>query len=233
ERMVRINQLPKGLDDLEFIVPHNVHVILIPKVESAEQIIELENKVEDLKKKHKIKNDIYFMPIIESAKGVMNAYHIANASKYNCALTIGLEDYTADIGTQRTVEEKESFMARSTIVAAAKAVGIQPIDTVFSDVNDMEGLRKSTLEIKSLGFEGKGCIHPRQIKVIHEAFAPTNEEIEKAKTIVLAFDEAKQKGIGVVALGSKMIDAPVVKRAERTIKLAVQNNLLEQNWKLN
>lgn len=233
ERMVRINQLPKGLDDLEFIVPHNVHVILIPKVESAEQIIELENKVEDLKKKHKIKNDIYFMPIIESAKGVMNAYHIANASKYNCALTIGLEDYTADLGTQRTVEEKESFMARSTIVAAAKAVGIQPIDTVFSDVNDMEGLRKSTLEIKSLGFEGKGCIHPRQIKVIHEAFAPTNEEIEKAKTIVLAFDEAKQKGIGVVALGSKMIDAPVVKRAERTIKLAVQNNLLEQNWKLN
>ena len=231
ERMVRINQLPKGLDDLKFIVPHNVHVILIPKVESGEQIIELEKNVEELKSKHNIKNDIYFMPIIESAKGVMNAYEIAKASKYNCALTIGLEDFTADIGTQRTVEEKESFLARTTIVAAAKAVGIQPIDTVFSDVNDMEGLRKSTLEVRSLGFEGKGCIHPRQIKIIHEAFTPTTEEVEKAKKIVLAFDEAKSKGLGVVAIGSKMIDAPVVKRAEKTIKLAIQNNILSNNWK--
>ncbi len=231
ERMVRINQLPKGLDDLKFIIPHNVHVILIPKVESAEQIKQVEEKVEELKTQHKIKNDIYFMPIIESAKGIKNAFEIAEASKYNCSLTIGLEDYTADIGTQRTVEEKESFMARSTIVAAAKAAGLQAIDTVFSDVNDMEGLRKSTEEIKSLGFEGKGCIHPRQINIIHKALAPTESEIEKAKKIVLAFDEAKSKGLGVVSIGSKMIDAPVVKRAETTIKLAIKNDLLENNWK--
>jgi len=233
ERMVRINQLPKGLEDLKFIVPHNVHVILIPKIESAEQIKEVENEVDSLKKKHKIKNDVYFMPIIESAKGIMNAYEIAKASEYNCALTIGLEDFTADIGTQRTVEEKESLMARSTIVAAAKAVGIQAIDTVFSDVNDMEGLRKNTLEIKSLGFEGKGCIHPRQIKIIHKALAPSKEEIEKAKKIILAFDDAQSKGLGVVSLGSKMIDAPVVKRAESTIKLAFKNNLLQSDWKSN
>ncbi len=231
ERMVRINQLPKGLDDLDFIVPHNVHVILIPKVESANEILEVEAKVKELKKKHNLKNKIYFMPIIESALGLMKAFEIASASENNCALAIGLEDYTADIGTQRTKEEKESFLARSTIVAAAKAAGIQPIDTVFSDVNDMEGLRKSTLEVKMLGFEGKGCIHPRQIKIVHEAFAPTEQEIEKAKKIVTAFKEAKAKGLGVVSVGSKMIDAPVVKRAEQTIKLAIQNNLLSKNWK--
>ncbi len=230
ERMVRINQLPKGLDDLKYIVPHNVHVILIPKVESADEIKSVENKVEEIKKQNKIKNKIYFMPIIESALGVMKAFEIATASTNNCALAIGLEDYTADIGTQRTTEEKESFMARSTIVAAAKAAGIQPIDTVFSDVNDMEGLLKSTKEIKLLGFEGKGCIHPRQIKIVHEAFAPTEQEIEKAKKIVIAFKEAKAKGLGVVSIGSKMIDAPVVKRAEKIIELAVKNDLLKNNW---
>lgn len=226
EHMVRINQLPQGLDDLKYIVPHNVHVILIPKVENAEQIHQVEKKVAELKKSHRIKNDIFFMPIIESALGVVNAYEIASASENNCALAIGLEDYTADIGTQRTNEGKESFYARVTLVNAAKAAGIQAIDTVFSDVNDMEGLRASVIEAKGLGFEGKGCIHPRQIKVVHEAFAPTEIEIEKAKKIVAAFEEAKSKGLGVVSIGSKMIDAPVVKRAVNTIKLAKLNELL-------
>lgn len=231
ERMVRINQLPKGLDDLKYIIPHNVNVILIPKCESAEQINLLEKEVEKLKKQHKVENPIYFMPIIESALGVIKAYEIASASQNNCALAIGLEDYTADIGTQRTNEGRESIFARQMLVNAAKAAGIQAIDTVFSDVSDMEALRQSVIEAKSLGFEGKGCIHPRQIKVVHEAFAPTIEEIEKAKKIVLAFDEAEKKGLGVVSLGSKMIDPPVVKRAINTIELAILNNLIDKNWK--
>lgn len=231
ERMVRINQLPKGLDDLKYIIQHNVNVILVPKCESAEQIKQLEKEVDKLKKQQKVNNAIYFMPIIESALGVIKAYEIATASKNNCALAIGLEDYTADIGTQRTNEGRESIYARQTLVNAAKAAGIQAIDTVFSDVSDMEALRQSVLEAKSLGFEGKGCIHPRQIKVVHDAFAPTTEEIEKAKKIVLAFEEAEKKGLGVVSLGSKMIDPPVVKRAQRTIELAILNNLLEKNWK--
>ncbi len=231
ERMVRINQLPKGLDDLKYIVPNNVNVILVPKCESAEQINQLEKEVEKLKKQFKVENPIFFMPIIESALGVIKAYEIASASKYNCALAIGLEDYTADIGTQRTNEGRESIFARQMLVNAAKAAGIQAIDTVFSDVADMEALRQSVLEAKSLGFEGKGCIHPRQIKIVHEAFAPTVEEIEKAKKIVLAFEEAKEKGLGVVSLGTKMIDPPVVKRAIRTIDLAILNNLLDKNWK--
>ena len=231
ERMVRINQLPKGLDDLKYIVPHNVHVILIPKCESAEQVKEVGKEVNVLKKQHNIKSDIYFMPIIESAKGVINSYEIASASKNNCALAIGLEDYTADIGTQRTDEGKESFFARSMVVNAARAAGIQPIDTVYSDVSNMEGLRLSVIEAKSLGFEGKGCIHPRQVKVVHEAFAPTNEEIEKAKKIVTAFEEAEKKGLGVVSVGSKMIDPPVVKRAQKTINLALLNNLISEDWR--
>jgi len=220
ERMVRINQLPKGLDDLKYIIPHNVNVILVPKCESAEQIYQLEKEVDKLKKQHKIENEVYFMPIIESALGVIKAYEIAIASKNNCALAIGLEDYTVDIGTQRTNEGHESIFARQMLVNAARAAGIQPIDTVFSDVTDMEALRQSVVEAKSLGFEGKGCIHPRQIKVVHEAFAPTEDEIEKAKKIVLAFEEAEKKGLGVVSLGSKMIDPPVVKRALRTLQLA-------------
>lgn len=231
ERMVRINQLPNGLDDLKFIVPHNVHVILIPKCESAEQVNEVEKEVYRLKKLFKIKNDIFFMPIIESALGVIKAFEIATASKYNCALAIGLEDYTADIGTQRTNEGRESIFARQMLVNAAKAAGIQAIDTVFSDVSDMEALRQSVIEAKSLGFEGKGCIHPRQIKVVHEAFAPTEQEIEKAKKIVLAFEEAEKKGLGVVSLGNKMIDPPVVKRAMKSIELAIINNIISTNWK--
>ena len=231
ERMVRINQGQKGIEDLKYIIPHNVNVVLIPKCELPEQVVETILEIRRIKVERKIKNEVYVMPIIESAKGIIHAYEIASASPNICSLAIGLEDYTADIGTQRTPEGKESFFARSMIINAAKAAGIQAIDTVFSDVTNMEGLKESVIEAKSLGFEGKGCIHPRQIQVVHEAFAPTLDEIDKAKKIVLAFKDAEKKGLGVVALGSKMIDAPVVKRAQKTIELAVLNNLLNKNWR--
>ena len=230
ERMVRINQHQEGLEDLKYIIPHNVNVILIPKCESPAHVVETALEIRRLRVEHKIKNEVYLMPIIESAKGIIHAYEIASASPNVCALAIGLEDYTADIGAQRTKEGRESFFARSIIVNAAKAACVQAIDTVFPDVNDMEGLSESVLEAKSLGFEGKGCIHPRQIKVVHEAFAPSSDEIDKAKKIVLAYEEAEKKGLGVVSLGSKMIDAPVVKRAHKTIKLALLNNLITENW---
>ncbi|MDZ7331759.1 MAG: aldolase/citrate lyase family protein [candidate division KSB1 bacterium] len=231
ERMVRINQLPRGLDDLGFVVPYNVHVILIPKCESAEHVKMVEQRVHSILNDRGLEQQVYYMPIIESALGAIRAFEIATASPDIVALTIGLEDYTADIGTQRTLEGRESFWARSQVVNAARAAGIQPIDTVFSDVTDMEGLRQSVLEAKSLGFDGKGCIHPRQIQVIHEAFAPTPEEIERATKIVLAFESAQKSGLGVVALGSKMIDPPVVKRAQRTIRLAIETGKLAENWR--
>jgi citrate lyase subunit beta/citryl-CoA lyase len=233
ERMVRINQLPMGLDDLKYIVPNNVNLILIPKVEEASQIEEVEQEILGLKEYYEIENDIWLMPIIESARGAINAYHIAKASEWICSLAIGLEDYTADLGAERTLEGTESFWARMQVVNAAKAAGIQAIDSVFSDVGDMEALVKSTLESKSYGFEGKGCIHPRQIKPIHDAFAPTSAEIEKAKKIVIAFEDALSKGLAAVSIGSKMIDPPVVKRAQRIIESALRNGLLQRDWMVN
>lgn len=231
ERMVRINQLPMGLTDLAFAVPHGVHTILIPKCEDDETVKEVDAKIQELRSQYGIEEEVYLMPIIEGALGTINAYKIATASPNIVALTIGLEDFAADIGAERTREGIESLLARESVVLAARAAGIQPIDSVFSDVADEEGLRESVLEAKKLGFEGKGCIHPNQIRIIHENSAPTEQEIERAKRIGLALEEAQRKGAGVVALGSKMIDPPVVKRAERILRLAILNGQLPKNWK--
>lgn len=231
ERMVRINQLPMGLEDLAFTVPHGVHTVLIPKCEAEETVQEVDARIQELRKLHKIKNPVYLMPIIESALGAINAYAIAKASANTVALTIGLEDFTADIGAERTLEGRESFLARQEVVYAARAAGIQPIDSVFSDVGDEEGLRASIVEAKSLGFEGKGCIHPGQIPVVHQGFSPSEKEIDRSKKISLALEAAQKRGSGVVSLGTKMIDPPVVKRAERILKLAIQNRQIPANWK--
>ena len=173
ERMVRINQGDAGLKDLEFAVPHNVHLILIPKVENAETIKKVDNRIVEISKECERKAPVFLMPIIESARGVLNALQIAEASQNNVALAIGLEDYTADIGAQRTEKGYESFFARSMILNAARAAGIQAIDSVYSDIANEAGLRASVREAKALGFDGKGCIHPRQIGPIHEEFAPS------------------------------------------------------------
>jgi len=237
ERMVRINQGERGLEDLEHIIPYNVNLILLPKCEHPDQVHAVNNKIQEIVNRQSSlvtchsSLDIWIMPIIESALGVINAYPIASSAPNIVALAIGLEDYTADLGTRRTSEGTESFFARSMVVNAARAAGIQPIDSVFSDVGDMEGLRQNVLRSKALGFDGMGCIHPRQIVVIHETFAPTAEEIEKAKKIVFAFHKAQELGLGVVALGTKMIDPPVVKRALNTINLALKMNKLAENWR--
>ncbi len=230
ERMVRINQGEQGINDLDFIIPHYANLILVPKCESANDIYLVNQKIDELKEQHKINYDVWLMPIIESAKGVMNAYEIAQSAENISSLAIGLEDYTADLGVRRTNEGKESIFARTMVVTAAIAAGIQPIDSVFSDVGDMEALAVNVQNAKSLGFDGMGCIHPRQIRVIHDNFAPDEVEIEKAKKIVVAFNIAQEKGLGVVSLGSKMIDAPVVKRAQTTITLAINTGKLDIDW---
>ncbi|MFP4620666.1 MAG: aldolase/citrate lyase family protein [Bacteroidales bacterium] len=231
ERMVRINRFPAGLKDLKYVVPHNVHVVLIPKCEVAEQVYEVEKEIHNIKDEHHTENDIFLMPVIESAQGVENAYDIALASDEVVAMAIGLEDYTADIGAQRTSGGYEAFYARSRIVNACRAAGIQPIDSVFSDVGNEAGLKSAVKESKSMGFEGMGCIHPRQIKPVREGFAPGEEEIEEAKKIVNASYEAEQKGLGVVALGTKMVDPPVVKRAQKTLDLAIFLGLIPESWR--
>jgi citrate lyase subunit beta/citryl-CoA lyase len=230
ERMIRINQGERGLKDLDYVIPHNVNLILIPKCESASSVRDIENKILDIKKWFGLTNPVYLMPIIETAFGVERSFEIARSSTSIVAIAIGLEDLAADMGVSRTTEGKESFYARTRIVNAAKAAGIQPIDSVFSDLSDMEALFQNVLTSKALGFEGIGCIHPRQIPVIKQGFAPGTEEIEKSKTIVLAFEDARNKGLGVVALGSKMIDPPVVSRAQKIIDLAIKLGLLPGNW---
>lgn len=230
ERMVRINQIPKGLDDLDSIVPHNVNLILVPKCEGADQIRQVNDRIVAIQKQNGLSNSIWLMPIIESAMGVMKSFEIAQSADNIVAMTIGLEDYTADIGVLRTREGTESLFARCQVVNACKAAGIQAIDSVFSDIGDMKALKENVIQSKALGFDGMGCIHPRQIKVIQDSFAPTEKEIEIAKRIIIAFNEATEKGLGVVSLGNKMIDAPVVKRAQNTINLAILSNKLSANW---
>ena len=229
EQMVRINQLPLGLEDLDAIIPRQPNLVLIPKCERADDVRAVAERIAALRVDGG--HEIHLMPIIESAAGTLHAFEIAKAAPSVVALAIGLEDYTADIGAERTLEGKESFWMRGMVLNAAKAAGVQAIDTVFSDINDMDGLLESCREAKSLGFDGKGCIHPRQIQVVHRGFAPGEAEIEKARKIVLAFDDAQARGLGVVALGSKMIDPPVVKRAMRVIDDAVRSGLLREDWK--
>jgi len=230
EKTVRINQLPEGLADLDYIIPHNVHTVIIPKCEKAEEIKEVEDKISEIQGKHK-NEQIYLLPIIESPLGLMNAFYIATASENIVAMAIGLEDYTASLGVKRTKEGKETEFAKNYLVNAAKAGGIQPLDSVFSDVSDQEGLRKFVNDARSMGFVGVGCIHPRQVKIVHEEFAPDESEIEYAQKVVKAFEAAEEQGQAAVSLNSKMIDPPVVKRAFRIIDLAIDNQQLDKNWR--
>ncbi|MBZ5657089.1 MAG: HpcH/HpaI aldolase/citrate lyase family protein [Acidobacteriia bacterium] len=220
ERMVRINQLPLGLEDLAEVVGESPDLILIPKVERPEQVTEVNRMIGEIKNRNGIIRPIWIMPILESALGIENATAIATASENVAALTIGLEDYTADLGVVKTSEGRESRYARARVVNAAHAAGVQAIDSVFSDVADTEGLRRWGEASRAAGFEGMGCIHPGQIRVIHEAFAPSAAEVEKAQKVVAAFEEAQSKGLAVVSLGSKMIDPPVVQRALKLVERA-------------
>jgi len=220
ERMVRINQLPLGLEDLADVVSESPDLILMPKVELADHVMEVDRMIGELKVRHGIIRPIWIMPILESALGIENAFAIASASENVAALTIGLEDYTADMGVVKTSEGRESQYARARVVNAARAAGVQAIDSVYGDVSDMEGLCRWGEASRAMGFEGMGCVHPGQIRIVHEAFAPTSAEIEKAQKIVTAFEEAQKKGLSVVSLGSKMIDPPVVQRALKLVERA-------------
>jgi citrate lyase subunit beta/citryl-CoA lyase len=223
ERMVRINQLPLGLKDLDEIVPESPDLILIPKVEHPGQVAEVSGRIIEVQSDYGHSRAIWLMPILESSLGIESALAIATASDRIVALTIGLEDYTADLGVVKTPGGAESLYARQRLVNAARAAGVQAIDSVFGNVGDIEGLSVWGQNSRAMGFEGMGCVHPVQIPVIHDAFAPSPAEIEKAQKIVAAYKSAQEKGLGVVSLGSKMIDPPVV---ERALKLMARAQLM-------
>lgn len=225
ERMVRINQLPLGLADLEEIVPQSPDLILIPKVETAAQVAEVSDAITRISKQSGVTRPIWLMPILESALGIENALAIATASDRIAGITIGLEDYTADLGVVKTATGNESMFARMRVVNAAHAARVQAIDSVYGDVTDTEGLQRWGEASRAMGFEGMGCIHPMQIEIIHRAFAPSQSELERARKIVAAFEDAQSRGLGVVSLGSKMIDAPVVQRAVKLVERAKRMGL--------
>jgi len=227
ERMVRINQLPLGAKDLEEVARELPDLVLIPKAETAEQVEAVDHEIRRVVLQAGYNgHPVWLMPIIESALGVENAFAIAKASDRVVALTIGLEDYTADLGVIKTPEGRESLYARQRIVNAAKAAGVQAIDSVFGDAGNIDGLRAWGKQSYAMGFEGMGCIHPSQIPVIHDSFAPSQAEIDKALKIVAAYEEAQAKGLGVVSVGSKMIDAPVVNRALKLVARAKAMGLM-------
>ena len=160
------------------------------------------------------------LPILETARGVLAAQAIASASERVAALCFGAEDFAADIGVRRTTAGTESLFARQAIVLAAKAAGAQALDSVFSDVDDLEGFAAYCAASRGMGFDGVGILHPRQIAVAHRAFSPSTEEAEEARAIVAALAEAETAGSGVASLNGKMIDAPVAARARRILASA-------------
>lgn len=230
EMVVRINPLntPYGKKDIEAVVKAGVHVVRMPKTETADEVREVEAEIERVEREIGAVGRTRIMAAIESALGVVNAYDIATSSPRMMGIALGAEDYCANLKTQRSKESDELRLARETIVVAARAAGIDALDTVYSNLNDMETFRREVEYIKTLGFDGKSIINPRQIEVVNEVFTPTEKDIEKARAIVAAIKEAEKKGSGVIALNGKMIDRPVVIRAERTITLAKAAGLLTE-----
>lgn len=217
EVMVRINPVNHGgLKDLEVILETGPDSIVVPKCESREDVM----LVADAINRAAPKKQVAILPMIETAKGILQAYEVASASPMVDAITFGGEDFTQDIGATRTKAGKEIFWGRSLVVIAAKAAGVQALDTVFSDIKDEEGLRRDTREIKEMGFDGRAAIHPAQIEIIHECFAPTEKEMQFAADVLYAAEVARHEGSGVAVVKGKMIDKPIIERAEKLIRYA-------------
>ena len=221
-KTVRINGMNTEycIADLETIIPAKPEAIRIPKIETKDDVLKADKLISEIEKKNNLpEGAIKIQAMIETALAVENAFEIATASNRISALTIGGQDLTADMEIQKTESGLELSYARGRIVMAAKAARISAIDTVYADTLNQDGLRQETEMIKTLGFDGKAVIHPKQIKVIHQVFNPSPKEINKAKQIVEAFEEAKSNGVGVFAINGKMIDAPVVARARKILDL--------------
>lgn len=235
EMVVRINPLntPYGKKDVEAMVKAGVHVIRMPKTETADEVREVEEEILKWEEELGCVGRTKIMAAIESALGIVNAYPIAIASKRMMGIALGAEDYCANLKTQRTQGDNPNFglellLARQTIVVAARAAGIDALDTVYSNLDDMDTFRREVELIKTLGFDGKSIINPRQIEIVNEVFAPKQKDIEKALKIIAAIKEAEQKGSGVIAVNGKMVDRPVVIRAERTINLAIAAGVIKK-----
>lgn len=223
EVIIRINPLdsPYWEKDLQLVIPVKPDMIMPTKVGSAEDVQTISAYIGQLEAEHGLPaGSVKMIPLIETALGVENAFRIASADSRVKAIFLGGEDYTADIRCRRTKEGTEIFYARSRMVAAARAAGVEVYDTPWTDVEDYEGLVRDAEFAKSLGFTGKSAISPRHIPFINEVFSPAEEEICYAQEVFDCIEKAKAEGKGVVALRGKMIDAPIVTRARQVLEAA-------------
>ncbi|MIX29358.1 CoA ester lyase [Salmonella enterica subsp. enterica serovar Livingstone] len=228
--LVRINPLNcGGKDDIAAVVPESPDAILLPKAETAGEICQAVSLIEQTE--YTGQRPVRIIPLLETPLGIIQAYTIATAHPRVWALSFGAEDYTAALGAVRTPEGNEIFQARTLVIAAAAAAGIDAIDTPFTDAQDEDGLLKDTRLARDLGFRGKLTINPRQVDSIHQVFTPDEADIYWARRVLHAINEARTQGTGVIALDGKMIDAPIVLRAERILMLAGCLNARQENEK--
>jgi citrate lyase subunit beta/citryl-CoA lyase len=223
EITVRINGLDTEFwrDDLASVVPYGIHGIRVPKVETPQALKDIDDALSALESMSSVPvGATKVFCLLETALGIWNAYDIARASARVTAIIPGGEDLAADLRTSRSKDGTELDWARRMMVIAARAAGVDALDTAFPRIGDEEGLRRETEFAKQLGFDGKSVIHPNQIPIVHEIYDPTEAEIEKAKKIVQAATDAAAKGLGAVSVDGRMVDLPVVRRAEYTLERA-------------
>lgn len=228
ECAVRVNPLDSkyGLLDLEAVIRGGADIIRLPKTDTIDDVQTMIKEIERIEKEIKHTKKTKLIAAIESAKGVVNAVRIARCSDRLIGIALGAEDYVRDLHTERTKAGTELVAARSQILLAARAADIQAYDSIFSDVLDTDGLIKETKYIKSLGFDGKSLISPNQIFYVHKVYEPTKEEIDWATDVIEVAKDAEQRGLGAVSLKGRMIDAPIILRAKRTIELAKASGVL-------
>lgn len=224
ETVVRINGVdtPYWEDDLDMAVRGGVQVIRLPKTESVNDVREIEERIEKIERScGRTVGDTKIITAIESASGVVNAVAIAACSERMIAIALAGFDYLVDMQTERSSgTEPELFYARAAVLHAARAAKIDAFDVAYGNVNDEDGFLREVNIAKNLGFNGKSLIHPRQIELLHKAYAPTQAELDHARKVIEAAQIAEEKGLGVVSLGGKMIDPPVIHAAQRVILLA-------------
>lgn len=228
ERVVRINGIdtPYWKEDLDEVLPCRPDLILLPKTGSAADIQEADAYITETEKRLGLAaGAVGLVALIETALGVENAFAIASASPRVAALFLGAEDLTADLRCKRTKEGREIEYARTRLVTAARAAGVDVYDTPFTDVNDDEGIETDAALAKALGFTGKAAISPRHVETINRVFSPSQAEIDYAYEVMETIRLAKEQGKGAVALRGKMIDAPIVERARQTIAMAREMGL--------
>ena len=231
EIIVRINSSDTDYwkKDLDEIMQYRPDLIMLPKSATADDILTVSSYMSETEKKYALAdNTVKLMPLIETAMGVENAYSVASACERVAAIFLGAEDLTADLRCRRTKEGKEIEYARSRLVSAARAAGVDVYDTPFIDVNDDEGIYLDAEHARSLGFTGKASISPRYVHVINEVFSPSQKDIDYAYEVMDAIRQAKEQGRGAIALHGKMIDAPIVARARQTIAMAEEMALRKE-----